>query len=157
MRARLTLISPCYGGCNASSASSPRRSRSPNGQSPTRSIELGSVGLKSSSPRFQGLCDLAFLPTSDVSDDLRKSLYSSSVEPMTRYHNQQDSIYSDRTTMGGRIALGSRSTRQPGIKMLGKCIAVCQGQRRRTAPDIAAGSHRVHKISHTEYSTDRIG
>src|SRR6202034_4912124 len=67
------------------------------------------------------------------------------------------STFSDRTNMRGRIVLGSKSTRQPGIKMLGKCIAVCKRKRRRTAPDIAAGSHRVHKIPHAEYSTNRIG
>jgi hypothetical protein len=31
-----------------------------------------------------------------------------------------------RTSTRGRIVLGSRSARQPGIKLLSKCIAVCK-------------------------------
>src|SRR5258708_4456989 len=62
-----------------------------------------------------------------------------------------------RTSTRRRIVLVPRSTRQPGIKLLSKCIAVGKRKRRRTAPDIAAGSHCVHKISHAEYSTNCIG
>jgi Acyl-CoA dehydrogenase, N-terminal domain len=62
-----------------------------------------------------------------------------------------------RTSTRPRIVLGFWSTRQPSIKLLSKCIAVCKRKRRRTAPDIAAGSHCVHKISHAEYSANRIG
>jgi hypothetical protein len=47
-----------------------------------------------------------------------------------------------------RFHLGFRPTRQPGIQMTGKRVAVGLIERRRAAADIAAGTHRIHEITH---------
>ena len=102
-------------------------------------------------------CEVFLVPDLKGKAEPKPSSQIGSNLAQSRYPAIKSLQLNARTSTRGRIVLGPRSTRQPGIKLLSKCIAVCKRKRRRTAPDIAAGSHCVHKISHAEYSTNCIG